>query len=131
MRTWTRSCARSRIMADEPRVEITKTAGRRIRDVALIFPDEPLCCPRGHRVPRHFWALGETPQGGYRCTFRPPPGLVACNLGVFLLPLEGGVKIVVDVSSRELHEMEQRRMSLRQMRDFLGLAWIIQASGQS
>jgi hypothetical protein len=97
--------------------------GRQHRDVALLFPDEPLYCPRGHRVPKHFWLTGADQSGGYRCQFHEPPGKHACGAVVLLLQFIPGIRIVVDVSSAELHHMESPRMTLSEIRDFLGLTW--------
>jgi hypothetical protein len=90
------------------------------RHFALLMPNEPLCCPYGHSIPKHFFSIGEDAKHGYRCQFRPPPGNEICGAGILVLPM---VTVVAQVTTAELADMEKRRMSLAQVRDVLGLLW--------
>lgn len=116
------------------------------RSVALFLPGEPMCCPAGHPFAKDVWAIGEEPSGGQRCRYVPPPpsrhirtrGLervrsvpgerarmaVECGLLVYWMLMPGGTRLAAEVTSRELHAMEEQRMNVTRIRDFLGLRWM-------
>jgi len=58
-----------------------------------------------------------------RCTYREPPGKGVCNVCVYWLLLPGGFRILVELTSAEAHDMEQKRLNLEQLLGFLGLRW--------
>lgn len=93
------------------------------RAVTFLMPNEPLVCPHGHKFPRDFWIVGSEPGGGCRCKHKPPPRGVECGLLVYWVLFPGGTRLVVEVSSRELRDMEDRRMNVEQVREYLGLSW--------
>jgi hypothetical protein len=96
-------------------------ASRRPPHFAL--PNEPLYCPHGHEL-GDAWPAGDNPMLTQRCDYRPPPGNAGtCNACVYWILLPGGVRIAVEVSSAEAHEMERRRMNIEQVLAFLGLRW--------
>jgi hypothetical protein len=93
------------------------------RDTSFLLQDEPLCCPRGHRVPKHFWLAGKDRMiAGYRCQFRASNGDRECGSGVLQLQIPN-VRFLVAASSAELHRMESAQMTLPEIRDYLGLRW--------
>jgi hypothetical protein len=85
--------------------------------IALVLPGETLVCPRGHTVPKHvFLDFGH----GYRCQFRSPPGDQICGAALLVFPT---AKVVVDVTTQQLVEMEKRQLTVAQIRDVVGLRW--------
>lgn len=88
----------------------------------MLIADEPLRCSYGHAIPTDQWAW---PHGGVRCRYKAPPARSSdiCGCVLYVLALPGGVRVVVEVTSSELHEMERARMDLDQARVFLGLKW--------
>lgn len=101
------------------------------RAINVCLPGESLVCPHGHNLPRDFWTIGEEPGGGQRCKLIEPPARgerrgsgVECGMLVYWMLFPGGIRLVAEVTSRELHEMERAHMSIAQIRDFLGLRWM-------
>jgi hypothetical protein len=89
--------------------------------VNVLVANEPLICRGGHPIPTDQWAW---PHGGVRCRFKIPPGNVGiCGIVYYLLTFPGGVRVVVEVSSAELHTMEKAHMNVDEARIFLGLRW--------
>lgn len=96
-------------------------ASRRAPHFAL--PGESVYCPNGHELD-DAWSAGDNPMLTQRCGFRYPPGNAgACEACVYWLLMPGGVRIAVEVTSSEAHEMMRRRMSIEQLLTFLGLRW--------
>jgi hypothetical protein len=88
----------------------------------LLLPNEPLFCPHGHRVDLKVWTLGGDAVAAFRCPYREPPRReYSCDAGVFILGVDGGVRVMWHVTVHELHVLERERMSIKQIRDFLGL----------
>jgi hypothetical protein len=100
------------------------------RDIMLFLPGEPLLCPACHKIHKDVWLIGEEPSGGQRCKHMEPPrpgqgrgSGVECGLLVYWMLFPGGMKLAAAVTSREIHEMEEKHMTVAQIRDFLGLRW--------
>jgi hypothetical protein len=86
-------------------------------------------------MPKEFWSIGEDPSGGQRCKHIPPfapkrsledrtrETSRECGLLVYWMLIPGGARLVIEVTSLELRDMEQQHMSVEQIRDFLGLNW--------
>lgn len=92
------------------------------RKSQLLLPNEPLYCPHGHRVDWKIWTLGGDAVTAFRCPFREPPRReYTCDAGVFVLGVEGGIRVMWHVTIHELHVLESERMSIKQIRDYLGL----------
>jgi hypothetical protein len=95
--------------------------GSTVRPVNVLLADEPLICRGQHPIPTDQWAW---PHGGVRCRFKIPPGNAGiCGLVYYWLAFPGGIRVVVEVTSAELHEMERARMDIDQVRAYLGLKW--------
>jgi hypothetical protein len=98
------------------------------RGIMVFLPGEALLCPAGHKMLKDVWLIGEEPSGGQRCKHVSPPRPghmrgVECGLLVYWMLFPGGMRLAAAVTSRELHEMEERHMTVAQIRDFLGLRW--------
>lgn len=90
------------------------------RNSALLLADDIVRCPHGHAVSKHFWSLGEFSASGYRCQALTPPGDKTCGVSLVVLPF---MRAVVEVTTQELSAMDAQRLSIRQIRDLLGLTW--------
>jgi hypothetical protein len=93
------------------------------RRFAFLLPNEPLVCPRGHRMGKHIWALGADAAAGYRCQFRSAPVQPPCAATVVVLGVRDGLRIVLEATLHELHTMESAQMGIAEMRTHLGLRW--------
>lgn len=87
------------------------------------MPNEPLSCPHGHHVNQKLWALGGDAVCAYRCSFRDAPATTECNAAAFVLGTSNGIRVMWSVTIHELHEMEEQRLSIKGIRDYLGLRW--------
>lgn len=92
------------------------------RHFALLMPNEPLCCPRGHHMHKKVWMLGGVDVAAFRCPNREAPSL-GCDAHVLVIGFSRQMRVIVEVSSRELHEIEEHEMTIDRIRDHLGLSW--------
>lgn len=96
----------------------------------LLLPNERIHCPKGHKIRRRTWAIGQTPMLAERCSHLEPPGNIECGELVYWILVPGGMRIVAQISSAEAHAMETTCIGiedadrcLTQILTFLGLRW--------
>ena len=89
----------------------------------LLMPNEPLSCPHGHHVKQKVWALGGDALTAYRCAYRDAPSTDECDAAAFVLGGNSGIRVMWHVTIHELHEMEERHLTIKGIRDYLGLRW--------
>lgn len=96
----------------------------RSRQPHFAFPGEQIYCPNGHKIDHNVWAISEDPMVVRRCEFKwEAAGAGRCNTCVYWILMPGGYRIVKEVTSSEAHEMEQQRMTVKEVVMFLGLRW--------
>jgi hypothetical protein len=66
--------------------------------------------------------LGGVDVAAFRCQNHETP-LLGCDAHVLVIGFSRTMRVIVEVSSRELHEIEDQAMTVERIRDHLGLKW--------
>ena len=79
-----------------------------------------ITCPEGHPVKARLMLAGDS-HGAIRCGHRLQAGGNECGVWLYLLPADEGGRLAVEVHVDEMAEIERARMTLGEIRRYLGV----------
>lgn len=102
-----------------------------VRALTLVLPGEPLACVTGHTVAEPI----APPAGGARGAASPraapqlcqcrarAAGGAPCGRWLWVYPHGDGARTVVHLDAADVGAIHHARLTLPQLRDYLGLGW--------